>query len=108
MKNFIDFIVKPVISEKSFKEASANKYTFVVARHATKTDVKNAIEQLFGVTVKRVFTANIKGTKTRNVRGARQILDTSYKKARVALAPGQKIDIFEEKTKEDEKKKTKK
>jgi len=107
MKIYSDFIIKPIISEKSFKEADSRKYTFVIARNATKTDVKNAIEKLFGVTVKAVYTTNIKGSKTRNTRKGRKTLDASYKKARVLVADGQKIDIFEEKTDEKTKKEKK-
>ncbi|HVT01589.1 MAG TPA: 50S ribosomal protein L23 [Patescibacteria group bacterium] len=98
MKNFSEFIIKPVISEKSFAEAKLNKYTFLVVKHATKTDIKNAVEKVFGVTVKNVFTANIKGNKTINTRKVRKIKDASYKKARVQLAAGQKIEIFDEAT----------
>ena len=108
MKNFYDTIVKPVISEKSYSEAGQRKYTFVVAKSATKTDVANSIEKLFGVKVISVGTANIKGSKTRNTRFGRRILDTSYKKARVQVAEGQKIDIFEEKKDEKKEKKEKK
>lgn len=103
MKHLSNIIIKPIISEKSFAEAKANKYTFKVQMRATKNDVRNAVEKLFGVTVLQIFAANIKGSKTRNTRYARRKIDTSYKKARVRLPEGQKIDIFEEKT--DEKKK---
>lgn len=106
MKNLSDFIIKPIISEKSFAEAKANKYTFKVQKGATKTDIKNAVEKLFGVRVLQVFTANIKGSKTRNIRSRRITINTSYKKARVLLPADQKIDIFEEKA--DEKKEKKK
>ncbi len=103
MKNLSDFIIKPIISEKSFFEAKSNRYTFKVAKNATKTDIKNAVEKLFRVRVLQVLTANIKGSKTKNTRFRRIKLDTSYKKARVKLPNDQKIDIFEEKT-EDKKK----
>lgn len=97
MKNYANFIIKPVISEKSFSEAkNDNKYTFVVARYATKTDVKNAVEALFGVSVKSVYTTNVKGSKTRNTKTRRIVLDDTYKKARVLLPKGQRINIFEE------------
>lgn len=106
MKFVSHVVIKPIISEKSFKEADSRKYTFKVAKSANKTDVKNAIEKMFGVKVLKVFTANIKGTKSRNTRFRRISMDASYKKARVLVAEGQKIDIFEEKT--DEKKDKKK
>jgi large subunit ribosomal protein L23 len=107
MKILSDFIIKPVISEKSYAEAKEDKYTFVIARDATKTDVKNAVEKLFGVTVKSVFTANIRGTKVRNTRKGRYTINNSYKKARVLILKGQKINIFEE-AEEKEKKANKK
>ena len=108
MKNITSFIVKPVISEKSFKEAASRKYTFLVLREATKVDVKNAIEKLFNVDVKKVYTANIAKRKAKNTRFSRRMIDISYKKARVLVAQGQKIDIFEEKTDDKKDKKEKK
>lgn len=107
MKNLSDFIIKPIISEKSFAEAKRNRYTFKVQKGATKIDIRNAVEKLFGVRVLQVFTANIKGSKTRNTRRARTIINTSYKKARVLLPADQKIDIFEEKTDKDKNKEKK-
>ncbi len=101
-----DFIIKPIISERSFAEAKSDKYTFEVARSATKTNIKNSIEKLFGVKVIGVYTTNVKGTKNRRTRFGMQAINASYKKARVQLAKGQKIDIFEETT--DEKKSKKK
>lgn len=98
MKVLSDFIVKPLISEKSFAEAKSDKYTFVVAKNATKTDIKNAIEKLFKVNVVNVYTSNIKGKKTRFTKYGKSVTDLSYKKARVRLSKGQKIDVFEEKT----------
>lgn len=106
MRIVSDFIIKPIISEKSFAEANTGKYTFKVDRVATKVDIKNAIEKLFGVNVKQVDTANIKGTKTKNTRYGKKTFDNSYKKARVKLAAGQKIDIFEEKTEDKKKEKS--
>jgi large subunit ribosomal protein L23 len=106
MKVLSNVIIKPLISEKAFNEAKVGRYTFVVAKHATKTDVKNAVEKLFGVNVLHVYSANIKGSKVRATKFTRKTLDASYKKARVKLAQGQKIDVFEEKT--DDKKESKK
>ena len=77
----------------------------MVERSATKTDVKNAIEALFNVSVKKVYTANIKGSKSRSTKTRRFVIDTTYKKARVLLPQGQKINIFEEATSEKKNKK---
>ncbi|HVZ67314.1 MAG TPA: 50S ribosomal protein L23 [Patescibacteria group bacterium] len=103
MKNFGEFIIKPIISEKSFAEARSNRYTFLVAKAASKTDIKNAVEKVFGVKVKGVATANIKGSKTINTRKVRKTKDTTYKKATVLVAEGQKIEIFDESTGDDKK-----
>ncbi len=101
-----DYIIKPLISEKSFSEAkNSNKYTFLVRRDATKTNIQNAIEKLFNVKVLRVYTAIIKGRKTRFTRKGKMDIDKTYKKARVKLARDQKIDIFEEQTEEKKGKK---
>jgi large subunit ribosomal protein L23 len=105
MKISSNIIVKPLISEKSFNEAKTGRYTFIVASHATKTDIKNAIEKLFNVNVTRVFSANIKSSKTRTTRMSRRIIDASYKKARVMLKKGEKLDIFEEQTDDKKRKK---
>src|SRR5436190_15467853 len=107
MQVLSDFIIKPVISEKSYAEAKADKYTFVVVRHEKKTDIKNDVEKLFGVTVKGVFTANVRGTKVRNTKRGRHTIDTTYKKARVLILKGQKINIFEENEDKKDKKKGK-
>ncbi len=89
-------IVKPVITEKSLQEAVNGKYTFLVARYATKNDVKEAIEKLFGVKVEKVYSNIVKGTKQRVTKKGRKTVDATYKKARVALKEGQKIALFEE------------
>ena len=102
--NLSDYILKPIISEKSFNEdKNRNKYTFLVRRDATKTDVKNAIEKLFNVEVVEVYTSIVKGRKTRFTRRGKQNIDQTYKKARVKLLKDQKIDIFEEDTKDAKK-----
>lgn len=98
MKILSDSIVKPIISEKSFAEAKQDKYTFVVAKNANKTDIKNAIEKMFGVNVIGVATANMKGKKVKFTKYGKSVTDLSYKKARVILKKGQKLDIFEEAT----------
>ena len=58
-----DIIIKPVITEKSSFDAAMGKYTFQVAKDATKTDVRKAVEQLFEVKVVSVNTVNYDGKK---------------------------------------------
>ena len=104
--NLSDYIIKPIISEKSFNEAkNSNRYTFLVRRDASKVNIKNAIEKLFNVKVLGVYTSIVKGRKTKFTRKGKHTIDQSYKKARARLAPDQKIDIFEEKTEEKKGKK---
>lgn len=95
----MNVIIKPIISEKSFAEAKEGKYTFLVESDSIKTQIAKDIEDQYKVRVVKVMTANIKAKK--NVRTKRRIrvIDASYKKARVKLAKGQKIELFEEKTK---------
>ena len=61
MKTPYDVILSPVITEKSMDDAAARKYTFKVATDATKTEIKAAVEEAFGVTVAKINTANFDG-----------------------------------------------
>jgi len=86
-----DTIVAPVITEKATLASESNQFVFRVARHATKPQIKAAIEQLFDVKVTGVNTLMRKGkTKAfRGVRGKQQ----DVKKAIVTLADGYRIDV---------------
>ena len=70
MRTSYDVILKPVISETSMADAQVKKYTFKVAVDANKTEVKNAIEEIFDVEVKKVNIMNIKGKLKRMGRTA--------------------------------------
>ena len=63
MKIAQDIIVRPVITGESMAEVSEKKYTFEVAKSATKIDIARAVEQLFDVKVAKVNTMNVKGHK---------------------------------------------
>ena len=93
--NFPGVIKKPIITEKSMQEAIANRYTFEVVIQATKGQIKEDIQQLFGVEVVKVRTAKIAGDRKRVGRLRREIKKSDGKKAIVELKKGQKIDIFE-------------
>ena len=67
MKTPYDVIIAPVITEKSMDDAASKKYTFKVAKTANKTEIKNAVETAFGVTVEKVNTANYDGKIKRQV-----------------------------------------
>ena len=86
-------IVKPVITEKSTLQTEMhNAYVFKVARTANRIEVKEAVERVFDVKVRKVNTINQSG-KRRRV--GRSIGFTSgYKKAVVALEPGYEIDLL--------------
>ena len=60
-----DIIIKPIITEKSSSQGAECKYTFQVAKTATKTDVRKAVEQLFEVKVVAVNTESYDGKKKR-------------------------------------------
>ena len=87
-----DILLAPVISEKSYALLDENKYTFVVAPDANKTQIKIAVEQVFGVKVTGVNTINRQGKRTRTRTGFGKRADT--KRAIVSLADGDRIDIF--------------
>ena len=93
MKDPRDVILRPVISEKTYGLLDENKYTFIVDPRANKTEIKQAIEQVFEVTVLSVNTMNRRGKRKRRgwVVGKRP--DT--KRAIVTLAPGDEIELFE-------------
>ncbi|EPD32996.1 50S ribosomal protein L23 [Propionimicrobium lymphophilum] len=87
-----DILIAPVVSEKSYGLIDENKYTFIVDPRANKTQIKIAVEQVFGVKVLSVNTMNRQG-KTRRTRfGIGKRANT--KRAIVSVAEGQRIDIF--------------
>lgn len=91
-KNPRDILIRPIVSEKSYSLMDEGKYTFEVDPRANKTEIKIAIEQVFGVKVESVNTINRKG-KTRRTRyglGKRK----DVKRAIVTLGKGQALDIF--------------
>jgi large subunit ribosomal protein L23 len=91
-----NIIIKPVITEKSLQEAQSGKYTFIVARFANKNQIRQAVEELFGVKTTKAYVNVVKGVNTRLTRKGRNSVDMTYKKARVQVAKGQKISLFDE------------
>lgn len=87
-----DVIVAPVVSEKSYGLMDENKYTFLVRPSANKTEIKIAVEKVFGVKVLAVNTLNRSGKTRRNRFGLGKRPDT--KRAIVTVADGDRIDIF--------------
>ena len=87
-----DILLAPVVSEKSYSLLDENKYTFIVDPRANKTEIKIAVEQVFGVRVTSVNTINRQGKRTRTRYGFGKRADS--KRAIVSLADGDRIDIF--------------
>ncbi len=91
-KNPRDILVRPVVSEKSYSLMDLGKYTFEVDPRSNKTEIKIAVERVFGVKVASVNTLNRQG-KTRRTRyglGKRK----DVKRAIVTLVAGETIDVF--------------
>lgn len=92
--NSHDIIIRPVLSEKSFDGIASKRYTFIVLPQANKTEIKKAVEEVFGVKVAKVNTVNYQGKMKR--RGATQGRRPGYKKAIVTLTDDSKsIEYFE-------------
>jgi large subunit ribosomal protein L23 len=92
MKDPREILLKPVVSEKSYSLLDENKYTFLVDPRANKTEIKIAVEKVFGVKVLSVNTMNREGKRKRTAIGFGKRNDT--KRAIVHVADGQRIDIF--------------
>lgn len=93
MKLAREIIIKPVVTEKSVDLMQENKYCFKVAKDANKIEIKNAIEEIFKVTVVNVNTVNVHGKMKRM--GRTQGKTASWKKAVVTLREGDSIEVFE-------------
>ena len=86
-------IIRPVISEKSYALLAANKYTFRIHPEANKTQVRQAVEDIFGVRVEDVRTVNVRSKPKR--RGLSSGSRRQWKKAVVTLHPDDTIELFE-------------
>ena len=92
MRDHREVLLAPVVSEKSYGLLDENKYTFIVAPDANKTEIKIAVEKVFGVKVLSVNTLNREGKRKRTKVGFGKRNDT--KRAIVHVAAGDRIDIF--------------
>ena len=95
MSDLRDVILEPVVSEKSYGLLETNVYTFKVRPDATKPQIRDAVESIFGVTVLKVNTLNRKGKRMRNRRTGVMSRKASSKRAMVTLADGDSIELFE-------------
>jgi large subunit ribosomal protein L23 len=95
MKDPRDIILAPVVSEKSYGLIEQGVYTFKVHPGASKPEISDAIESIWGVTVLKVNTLNRKGKVTRARRTGRAGTKPDTKRAIVTLAAGDEIPLFE-------------
>lgn len=93
--NARNIILKPIITEKTTREAKEGKCSFVVAIGANKASIKKAIEDKFSVNVVGITTAIVKGRSKRVGKRSTKLNISPWKKATAKLGKGQKIDIFE-------------
>ena len=93
--NAYDIILRPVITEQSMETVADKKYVFQVAINATKTEIKAAVEEIFGVKVAKINTIRMQG-KVKRTGAYPAGRRAAYKKAIVTLTEGSKtIEFFE-------------
>lgn len=95
MKDPRDVIIRPIVSEKSYALLDRNVYTFQVHPSASKPEIGDAVETIFGVRVLKVNTLNREGKRRRNRRSWTQGKKPDTKRAFVTLAEGDSIELFE-------------
>lgn len=96
MTTLYEILRRPLVTEKSSYQSGLNQYSFIVADSATRTQVKDAIETIYDVSVIRVNIINVPAKRGRRLRSRRMsIRKPAYKKAVVTLVEGQTLPIFE-------------
>lgn len=97
MTSIYDILRRPIITEKSsYQSGTLNQYVFEVDPAATKSQIKEAVEALFDVTVLRVNVINAPAKRSRRARNRRLLVrKPGYRKAVVTLSRGDSIDVFE-------------
>ena len=88
-----EIIVRPIITEKSYRLVEVNKYCFEVDKRAKKPQISQAVEEIFAVKVRKVNVMPVRGKMKRRGRVIGQT--RSWKKAIVTLRKGDRIEIFE-------------
>ena len=88
-----EVLIRPVVSEKSYEQITRNQYTFQVHKDAHKTQIRQAVEQLFEVKVERVNIVKVQAKPKR--RGMSKGTRPGWKKAIVQVREGDAIEIFE-------------
>ena len=97
MSTIYDVLRRPLVTEKSsYQSGKLNQYSFIVSDTATRTQVKDAIETLYDVSVVRVNIINTPAKRGRRLRSRRLLIrKAGSKKALITLAAGQTLQIFE-------------
>ena len=97
MSTIYDVLRRPLVTEKSsYQSSRLHQYVFEVATDASRTLIKDAVEQVFDVTVVRVNLMNVPAKRSRRARNRRAVISrTAYKKAIVTMAPDDRIPLFE-------------
>ena len=95
MKDPRDIILAPVVSEKSYALIEQGVYTFKVHPSASKPEIHDAVEAIWGVQVVKVNTLNRAGKVTRSRRSNRKGRKPDTKRAIVTVAAGDRIELFE-------------
>ncbi len=95
MRTAYDIVIRPIITEQSMEDMDIKKYVFEVAKDANKVEIAKAVEEIFGVTVIKVTTINVRG-KSKRVGNNPEGKSKNWKKAVVKLsAESKNIEIFE-------------
>ncbi|MCL4448799.1 MAG: 50S ribosomal protein L23 [Actinobacteria bacterium] len=94
-KDIYQMIMRPVVSEKSYKLMEKNTYVFVVNPSANRVEIRDAVANLFGVRVTKVRVLNRKGKLRRNRKAMTFGKKPDTKRAMVTVAEGEHIDLFE-------------
>ena len=95
MKDPVEVLLRPIVSEKSYALMEDGVYIFAIAPDATKIDVRHAVETAFGVRVVKVNTLNRKGKRKRHRRQPKWGKRADTKRAIVTLSDGDRIPLFE-------------
>lgn len=88
-------LIRPIVTEKSIKDAERRKFTFQVSEKAGKNQIKEAVEKTFGVNVMSISTTKVKGRSMRTGKKRTEITLSAFKKATVRLKENQTIALFE-------------
>ena len=88
-----EILISPIITEKSSMLQESNKYVFKVHKNSNKSQIKNAVEEVFDVTIESVNVIKVKGKN--KTYGRNRVLTPTWKKAMVTLKLGDSISLYE-------------